>query len=175
MNQPKVHDFQERLKFSHDAEDLPIWEEVYSRAFPGMAGMVSHRENGFWQHAGIDRSVILMTGKQIFIDEKVRGKDYGDILLEYISNDKTGALGWVCKPLLADYIAYLIPSSGMCHMLPVIQLQIAWERNKGDWRKKYKNIIAKNKGYGTHSCCVPVNKIYPAIGAGLRINFTPFN
>lgn len=175
-----VHKFKESLAFSHEAEDLPIWKDVYKKAFPGLQEMVSHRADGWWQRAGIDRSLILSDSKQIKIDEKVRGRNritgkvYGDILLEFYSSFESKTPGWVCKPLLADYIAYLIAPLGVCYLLPVIQLQNAWQINGEQWRREYRLIVAKNQNYTTHSIGVPPSVLYPAIGQELRISFEAF-
>lgn len=164
-----VHDFKESLEFSHKADELPFWESCYRKAFPTMQTMVNHREDGDHQRQGIDRSVILSNGKQLWIDEKVRKKDYGDILLEYVSNDRTNAPGWVCKPLLSDYIAYAIIPSGRCYLLPVPQLQTAWRENRTVWMKTCKKKHAQNASYKTLNLAVPVKTLFPAIGNCLRI------
>lgn len=169
-----VHNFDESLQKSHEAEELPVWGEVYKRAFPNMVELVTYRQDGFWQREGIDRGVILSNTKQIFIDEKIRGKSYGDILLEYISSDKNNSAGWVCKPLRADYIAYLIAPTGICHLLPVPQLQSAWQKHGEKWKKEYQPIIAKNEGYNTISVGVPVKELWLAIGGEFRIGFEGF-
>ena len=175
-----MNDFKECLKFSHEAEDLPVWEQVYKIAFPSMVSMVSYRQDGFWQREGIDRGIILSNTKQVFVDEKVRGtnkktgKVYPDIALEYLSNDRTGALGWVCKQLRADYIAYLISPLGKCYMLPVIQMQQAWILNGDKWKDKYPKKPAFNSGYSTWFCAVPVDVLFKEIGAALRIEFEAF-
>ena len=175
-----VNDFQECLTMSHEADALPFWEDVYREAFPSMVSMINHRQDGWHQRAGIDRSIILESSKQILIDEKVRGRNkvtgrvYDDVSLEHISNDKTGALGWVCKPLACDYIAYAIAPLGVCYLFPVNQLQLAWEKNKDTWFKMYRSCRALNKGYGTWFLPVPVNVLYRAIGQQLRIKFKPY-
>ena len=179
MSTDTVNDFHECLKFSHEAEELPFWGEVYHRAFPNMATMINHRQDGWHQRAGIDRSIILDNSKQILVDEKVRGRNrktnkvYPDIALEYISNDRTGTPGWVCKPLQADYIAYAIAPFGQCFLLPVIQLQAAWNKRKTDWLNEYGSKPAKNDGYYTWFCPVPEKVLFWAIGQELRIPFTP--
>ncbi len=171
-----IHDFHESLAKSHKASDLPIWEQIYTRAFPGYLAMVDHRADGEHQRAGIDRSVILANSKQILIDEKARfpnknGYVYEDILLEYVSVDRTGAPGWVCKPMRADYIAYAIVGLGICYMLPVIQLQLAWLRKGDAWRSEYPTCKAPNNGYMTLNCPVPVDVLFPAIGSAFRVRF----
>ena len=166
-----VHNFGESLAASHKASDLPIWRQVYERAFPNFLAMIDHREDGEHQRAGIDRSVILANSKQILIDEKIRYKAYPDILLEYVSVDRTGALGWVCKPQRADFIAYAVEPLGICYMLPVLQLQIAWRKNSEQWLATYGTRKAPNNGYNTLNCPVPVSVLYPSIGAALRVPF----
>lgn len=168
-----IHDFAESLAASHAASDLSIWEQIYRRAFPTFCAMVDHRDDGEHQRAGIDRSVILANSKQLLIDEKVRNKDYGDILLEYLSNDRRNVPGWVCKPLRADYICYAIAPSGRAFMLPVPQLQLAWAAHGEQWKATYRCVPAANDGYKTYSCAVPVSVLFPAIGQALRFGFTP--
>jgi hypothetical protein len=179
MNDIAHHDFAESLQASHDATDLPIWRYIYRQAFPSFLAMIDHREDGEHQRAGIDRSVILKNSKQILIDEKVRfrnritGKVYSDIALEYISNDRTKAPGWVCKPLRADFIAYAIAPLGRCYLLPVLQMQLAWERNHVKWLAEYRSISAQNMGYKTLSLPLPPDVLFPAIGGALRVKFSP--
>ena len=77
-----IHNFEESLRRSHEAEDEPFWEECYRAFFPDFAVMVNHRRDGWWQRLGIDRTVVLQNSKNYKIDEKVRWKSYPDILLE---------------------------------------------------------------------------------------------
>lgn len=169
----KVNCFKEDLEYSHAADELPIWEEVYANAFPGYKACISNRADGQLQRAGIDRTVVLDCGKAVYIDEKVRRVDYNDILLEYISNDRTKSPGWVEKPLMCDYIAYAILPSGKCYLLPVPQLQLAWKRNKVKWIEQFNTKAASNEGYRTISCPVPISVLFSEIGQTLRVSFTP--
>jgi hypothetical protein len=182
----KLHNFADSLAQSHAAEDLPFWQEIYKQAFPNMAAMINHRQDGEHQRAGIDRSIILQNSKQLLIDEKVRGKNkitervYTDIALEYWSDYERKIPGWVCKPLRADYIAYAIAPLGKCYLLPVLQLQKAWLKHGENWIEIYQPPIkAKNKYNGnfwtTISVGVPVDILFKAIGEGLRISFKEFD
>lgn len=172
------HNFKESLAFSHAAEDLPIWREVYPKFFPNMIAMHSHRDDGQHQRNGIDRSVILANSKQVLIDEKVRGRNkitnevYEDIALEFLSDAERKVPGWVRKPLLADYIAYAIAPLGICYMLPVVPLQKAWLENCSQWRTKYKTINAKNNGWTTASLCVPASVVLGSISDWMSAAFT---
>lgn len=181
MSQAKdINNWQECLAMSHAAEDFPFWEEAYRRAFPGIVAMINHRQDGWHQRAGIDRSIILSNSKHVLIDEKVRGRNkktgvvYSDIALEFISNDIKNTPGWVCKPLQCDYIAYAIAPFGKCYLLPVLQLQSAWLKNKEKWLAVYGKRPAQNNGYTTWFCPVPPQALYPEIGKEFRVSFTPF-
>lgn len=181
MNPDLAYNFKKCLDTSHKIEDLPFWKEIYQKAFPTMVEMVNHRQNGWHQAAGVDRSIILENSKQILIDEKTRGINkktmqvYTDIALEYISNDYTGALGWVCKSLQSDYIAYAILPLGKCYFLPVLQLQAAWRKKEEKWKELYGTRYALNKGYKTLFCPVPPKAIFHAIESEFGVNFDPFN
>lgn len=168
-----MNDFKKDLAWSHSCEDEKCWEEIYRTAFPTMIAMHSHQEDGQHQRAGIDRSVVLINSKQILIDEKARRiSDTGDIMLEYVSNDRTGSLGWVEKPLLADYIAYAFIPSGTAYLLPVVQLQAAWAKHKQEWLGRFKTKAAKNNGYNTLNLPVPITILFGAIGQALRVKFS---
>lgn len=181
-----AHNFAESLASSHAAEDLPFWETAYRKAFPGFATMVSHRKDGPHQRAGIDRSIILDNSRQILVDEKVRwrnkktGKVYNDIALEYLSDEARMVPGWVCKSLLADYIAYAIAPLGRCYLLPVIQLQEAWRVHSDMWIRAYPRVPADNydpatlRSWCTLSVGVPVAVLFKSIGDCLRVSFEPF-
>ena len=186
------HDFYESLAKSHEAEDLPFWEEVYRKAFPTMLTMANHRKDGQHQRNGIDRSVTLENAKQIFIDEKTRwrnkktGMVYEDIALEYLSDAQRQVPGWVCKPLMADYIAYAIAPLGKCYLLPVVQLQQVWLKYGAGWveegrlKKNGRRIIPAenetgNREWTTLSVNVTVDELFPKIGACLRVEFSRYD
>jgi len=141
MNGVFKHDFKTSLERSKEVEQYPFWYDLYESLFPDMIAMQTHSEFGFWQQQGVDRSIILNTSKQILIDEKVRGRNaftghvYNDIALEFWSNYERKVSGWVCKPLMADYILYVIGPIGVAYLLPVLQLQLAWSKNKDKWLK----------------------------------------
>lgn len=169
-----IHDFKECLEFSHGASDLPIWKQIYESMFPGCV-MVDHRQDGYHQRAGIDRSLILPNSKQVFVDEKVRRKVYPDIALEFLhvgDNGKTWP-GWVCKSLLADYIAYAIAPLGKGYLLPVLPLQAAFLLHGDAWRNRYFISKSPNRGYWTHCVCVPPKKIFGAICGAHMFEFSP--
>lgn len=159
----KLNNFKADLKWSETMVDKPWWENVYRQAWPEFGNMVAVREDGWAQRAGIDRIVTLTTGKVIKIDEKVRRKDYGDILLEHMSSKEHGTPGWVNKPLDADYIAYAIEPTEKCYLLPVHELQRAWRKYEDTWRWDYGDVEALNPGYTTVSTPVPSQVLQKAL------------
>lgn len=181
MSNPTPYDFEECLAASHAAEDLPFWGEAYRKAFPTMRRMENLRSDGQHQRAGIDRVIILDSAKVIYVDEKYRrrskltGKVYDDIALEYISNDRRGTPGWVCKPLLADYIAYAIGPLGKCYLLPVPQLQAVWQEYGNTWLATKRKFPTQNSGYKTLNVCVEPAELFPLIGNCLRVTFAPYD
>jgi hypothetical protein len=182
------HDFQESLKASHEASDMPFWEDCYRKAFRGFSQRIDCRANGPHQQLGIDAQIRLDNPLKplINIDEKCRfrnkktGKVYADVLLEHLSDATRKAPGWVCKPLMADYIAYAIAPLGTCYLLPVEQLQQAWARYGERWKATYRTVPAENRDritgreWTTLSVPVPVAILFPAIGECLRVSFSPF-
>ncbi len=178
-----VRSFAESLAASHAASDWPGWERLYRDAFPTFAAMVDHRASGEHQRAGIDRSITLRNSKQVLVDEKVRGRSartgrvYEDVWLETVSVRKPGrddVPGWMVAEIRADYVAYLIAPLGKCMLLPTLQLQSAWARKGDEWRRKYGEREALNRGYVTLGVCVPERVLYAAIGGGLRLGFDPW-
>src|SRR5688572_29161879 len=108
LGQPSgvVHDFGASLAQSNRHTDAPWWRDVYRTAFPSLRSMVSVKEDGWAQRGGIDRVLTLSSGRTIYVDEKVREKDYGDIILEQWSDVERRKPGWIQKPLACEYIAY---------------------------------------------------------------------
>lgn len=76
------NDFQHDLEFSLEDE---LFNQMYYKKFPHLEQIeiVSDIEQ---QKKGIDKILHLEGGKTIFIDEKKRRKDYGDILIEEYSD-----------------------------------------------------------------------------------------
>ncbi len=169
---PKVHDFEESLAQSHAQADAPWWQEVYRQAFPGLATMVCVRNDGWAQRGGIDRVLTMHSGKTIWVDEKVREKNWPDILLEYLSDEERGSLGWVAKELACDFIAYAFIPSQTCYLLPFQTLRRAWRGNGRGWIAKYKRIPAQNKGYVTVSVAVPISVLMAALGDAMKVRWS---
>lgn len=164
-----VHDFNERLRFSQMGGDETFWSAVYCKAFPSMVSHMPCPGDTVSQRMGIDRIILLANGRTLAIDEKKREKDYSDILLEYLSNDKTGAKGWIEKDLSIDYLAYAFMPSKRVYLFDWCMLQRAWSYFGNEWKRKYKPVIAKNNGYRTHSIPVPRHELLNAVSRAFII------
>lgn len=165
-----MHNFAASLALSKEQEDAPWWREVYSRAFPGFNGMMSVRDDGWAQRGGIDRVVTLKSGKTITIDEKVRSKSYGDILLERWSGREKKTPGWIQKDLACDFIAYAFIPDKRCYLLPFLPLRTAWLQCGRDWIDRaeagengFRKVLAINDGYTTESIAIPIPELLGAV------------
>jgi hypothetical protein len=167
-----MHDFMTSLKKSHSYENAPWWDKVYRMSFPGLATTYSVREDGWAQRGGIDRIIVLKSGKTITVDEKIREKDWGDILLERWSDEKRKSPGWIQKNLACDYIAYAFVPSQKCYLFPFLQLRKAWLTNGVEWIKKYNEVRAENKGYITVSIPIPIPELLLSVSQASIVNWS---
>lgn len=168
-----VHQFRERLEWSEAQRDEPFWDVVYRKAFPNLVNHMPTPGDVASQRMGIDRVVFLANSRTIHIDEKKRGKEYGDILLEYVSVDTTGAPGWIEKDLAIDFLAYAFIPSGRCYLFSWPLLRLAWQNNKERWKTIYRPVIARNNGYKTFSLPVPIPELQRSIARALLIEVQP--
>lgn len=152
-----IHDFSSDLQYS--TEDRTFWQSAYEAAFPVMLGTTDCSADIGMQRIGVDTIVNLPFGGKLFIDEKKRKKNYGDILLEYISNDTTNSPGWIEKSLRIDFIAYAIMDIQIVWFIPFLELQSLWFENKTEWLKTYPLKTAKNKYYNTLNVAIPLKEL----------------
>lgn len=167
-----VHDFRESLEKSHSYFDAPWWDDVYRKAFPGFASSVSVRDDGWAQRGGIDRVITLKSGKTITVDEKIREKDWPDILLERWSDAARHSPGWIQKSLACDYIAYAFVPSHRCYLLPFLSLRKAWIKNGPDWIDSHPTVSARNRDYTTESIAVPIDELMAALSDAMRVEWS---
>lgn len=165
-----LHEFATSLAKSHAQADAPWWEPVYRKAFPNFACMHSVRNDGWAQRGGIDRVIVLESGKSISVDEKVRDEDWPDMLWEYLSDKQRGTPGWCAKDMACDYIAYAFVPSQRCFLLPALQVRRAWLDNGAEWISRaeaekdgYRIVPARNNGYWTFSVAVPLRETMRAV------------
>ena len=148
----KVHNFRESLDWSNSAEVEEYWQKIYSKLFPTMASMQVTEGKNQCQRLGIDRVIVLKSGKVIRIEEKIRRKNHDDIALEFESGHGNNK-GWANKKLLADYFVYGMPDKA--YVFPYENFRLVWNKRKYAWKKKYKIITVRNVGWTTKCLCVP--------------------
>jgi hypothetical protein len=93
------------------------------------------------QRRGADISIQTAHCPLLHIDEKIRTKDYQDLLIEWTSCDRTQSPGWIRKAdAITDVIAYVLPSS--IYYIPFRMLQrYALQLCRGKQK-----LYAKNSG-----------------------------
>ena len=173
-----VHNFEKDLAYSVQASAEDFWDGIYRKAFPNLVNHMLCEGNTASQRMGIDRFIMLASGKTLAIDEKKRRYDCGDILLEYISNNKTNAPGWIEKDLAIDYLAYAFPKSKRCYLFPWQELRRAWKQWGKQWfeyaddplRTGYKLITADNLTYKTLCIVIPLKHLISAVAYASRID-----
>jgi hypothetical protein len=166
-----VHSFARSLERSAKESDNPIWETVYRKAFPSLASVVCVREDGWAQRGGIDRLLVLASGKTLSVDEKVRERDYGDVLLEYWSNYERRVPGWIAKDLACDFIAYAVLPTKKCYLLPFQTLRQAWRNNRNEWVNDFREVKADNGTYTTVSVAVPVGVLFDSLRDAMTVRW----
>jgi hypothetical protein len=171
----KVHSFEERRLWSRSMSGQLWFGETYRRAFGEGFTMQTIEDDGWAQRAGIDRMLVLPCGRSFGIDEKVREKEYGDVLLEFMSDKARKQPGWVVKPLLAEYIAYAVAPSGRCHLFPTLTLQRAWRHLGEGWKRRYGVIDVLNTSWVTLCVPVPTAVLFDAIRDAMNITMSPMD
>ena len=168
-----LHSFARSLAQAQASADLPFWEQIYRQAFPTFATMYAVRRDGWAQRGGIDRLVILESGKTLWIEEKLREKDYADILLEYYSDRDRKVPGWIAQDLACDYLAYAFLPSARCYLLPFQPLRRCWHQHRREWVQRYgPPIEAVNAGYVSVGVAVPISVVLTALSQMLVVTWT---
>lgn len=171
----RPHDFDESLAKAHANDEDAIWDTVYKKAFPTFKTSVPIEPDGWAQRGGIDRIVILEGGKQLYVDQKMRDKDWDDFALEYWSDRERKTPGWIEKDSACDYVAYAFKPSRRCYLLPFQQLRSAWVKNNRDWIDAFPSFSVPNetKGRRWTTVCVgvPISVVLSAIQDALIVNW----
>jgi hypothetical protein len=157
-----VHRFEDSLANSERLASADWWTALYREYFgPDFVEAVQIPEDSLGQRLGVDRLVVLSTGRVFRVDEKVRYGSYGDVLLEF---DSGHGPGWVCKPTLTDYVVYVTLGLRRAVFLEMNELQRAWRTNGEKWKGLYEVKIAENATYSSRSVPVPLHELL----AGMR-------
>jgi len=169
MRENETHDFRTDLVWANGPEATGSIDAWYRKREKTIVEINRYPKDMERQLAGIDTELVFADGRIMKIEEKIRRVFYFDVLLEYISNDRYGTVGYIEKPCMADNYAYGDIETGEYTLYPVKALQGVWRANKdtwlkcSGWRKESKN--EKNgRIYYSLGCAVPVDIIKSEIG-----------
>ena len=157
------------MEFANSEKLNPFWESVYYEMFRNIAHITGTINDIKLQKQGIDRIITLDNGRNIFVDEKIRKKNYDDICIEYLSSMESGTPGWIEKDTMCDYICYAFLPAKICYVLPYQILKRVWRYYKDQWIEKYTRVEAKNMYYTTISVAVPISVVMEKIGGAMKI------
>lgn len=146
----------------HDWEQrqAPFLAAVWDRWWPG--AIRRPVTNLTAQRAGVD-AFLIHGAAQIPVEEKVRDRDYGDVLLELVSNDRTGAPGWAVKGARSRLLLYAIRSTGRGWVFPMKTVQLVSRARAEEWTRCFDTRVAKNPGYSSVNVPVPFDVFVAAI------------
>lgn len=164
------HDPQADIDKSIEESKAPWWIDIYRKLFPDLKDMVYVGHDGWAQRQGIDRIVFLNTGRIYYINEKVRYKDYGDILIEFISNSKEMTSGWAEKDLICDFILYVVLPSKKALLIPYQSFKRLWKKYRDLWIEKYRSS-SPNEGYDTLNVHVPKEEFFTALREAIAVKW----
>jgi hypothetical protein len=152
----QVNNFKEQLCFSNSEKARAFFRAVYKKRYvpEGLRG-IKYCDDMKNQLSGVDVR-LYFTDFQIRIDEKLRTRRWHDILVEYVSNDKTGAPGWAEKKQKTHILAYGFYKSRECYLISFKFLSRFWVENKEAMLSQYGTKKAPNAGYSTLNCPVPI-------------------
>lgn len=154
----EMNNFNTDLLYSLESNFDKTINEAYYHAFPHLV-KINEVEDKERQMLGIDKELVFKNGNTVYVDEKKRRTDYGDILLEEYSNFETKRVGWLGKDKYTDYVVYVIMPSKKVYFLPFLLLQKVWLENYHEWLIKYGRKFADNGTYKTSSIPVPTEEL----------------
>jgi hypothetical protein len=150
------NDFANDLRFSLDSSNDDFINKTYQKIFPHVIEIQKVTDLKL-QKSGVDKIFITDSGKAILVDEKIRRKWYGDILLEEFSDYERKTKGWIGREKHTDYIAYIILPTKTLYLLPFLLLQKVWIENYDYWLKEYGRRYAINESWKTSNIPIPTN------------------
>lgn len=160
--------FPERLGW--EQQQAAFLAALWSRWWPG-SSRAPVADLGM-QRAGVD--AIVSRGRvPIQVEEKVRDRDYGDVLVELVSNDATNAPGWAVKGAASNLLLYAIRSTGRGWVFPMQAVQRATRMHADDWRRRFGVKVAQNPGYRSINVPVPLAEFTRAVDHAHGIVFCP--
>jgi len=187
----KINYYSSDMKYA-DSEE--IFKKTSSYIFRKMAEInpilkINPVTNKKMQFEGVDK--ILTTRKNVFLklEEKVRKKDWGDILIEIVADDRYASycphtnqfnysemrgVGWGMKQYKTDLLLYYFEESDSGYLLSWKKFQEMFLNNIQSWyllalanKDKFAIKNAQNKNYSSINIAIPkkeFEKAYIKVG-----------
>jgi hypothetical protein len=127
------HDFNERQNFARSPLAREYMDLACRDYWPALLAMSVNDADNAAQRSGTDRVIVLSSTESLRIEEKIREGYWRDVLLEYLSNSRTNAPGWIAKDNSSHYLMYALPDVGRYWMLPWETLRKTWQRLGTTW------------------------------------------
>ena len=162
----QYHRFSDDLTRSERDAQQPFWNDLYQKMFPEQFDHAEVNTDLETQRRGVDRVITLKNGRRWLVEEKLREKDYGDILLEYWSILEQDKPGWtVNNQALTQILAYGVKPANRFFVFMFTELRAAARAHHQEWAKQYGYQDSLNEGYITRNIAVPI----PVLQSLLRI------
>lgn len=119
------------------------------------------------QFSGIDK-ILYKGGKKILLEEKIRFKSYGDILLEEYSNFETKRVGWLSENKLTQILIYYVVPQNTVYVINYKELLNIYLEKHQEWLSLYCRSYAYNKTFTTTNIAVPIEVLKELLGNNIK-------
>lgn len=146
------YDFKERLGLANSEEIATKLEAWYRTLWPSLLSIKAIPYSDQRQSLGVDRVIKVAECQVVYIEEKIREKDFGDFLCEEISvfygeNDPRNVVGWtVDDKKISHLVAYYVIPCDQLVMLPAQLLRWTAKQWINSWAATYGRKIASTNG-----------------------------
>lgn len=86
------------------------------------------------------------------------------VFLEFVSNDKTKAKGWMeKKEVRSKWLFYGFVNQRVAFFIDFADLRRAWKQHKREWIEQFGAKKVRNRGYNTIGVVVPLDVVLPLV------------
>jgi hypothetical protein len=119
------------------------------------------------QMQGVDIKVTKADGTVIWIEEKIRARDWGDLCLETLSCVERETKGWIEKDSIADYLVYFCKDSKRFFILKMSEIQSEYNRRKPIWLDRHRIVTSNTDNlYHSRNVAVPWGDVESRVFSG---------
>lgn len=154
--------------FGKEAADDPMWFRIYSLLY-GWNVTIERVTDRAAQRRGIDRIVVLPSGRRLSSQEKHRPtRSLLDVAIEvkHVHSDGYERPGWIVQPSDADLFIYACSQDWRAFACRASRLKAAWAGHAEKWQRIYPVVWSaiENGDYRTGCCCVPLTVLLKHAG-----------